>query len=214
MKFLDQTRIHADGEDVRKQTSSAPVRANFNTLSANTSNSSGLTQLEILTLLFSDFDSIGCFAPKQKHRIEICRSLAPIPDSHRSPPLHEKGPSTSYQPPIQTIPPAYPGKAHIQNSNQIHRMKWAKILDCLICGKTTEQIRKKTVNNYLSNTVRIGETEKEEKTRADAFIARIKGYICFYTKWSVAGGCRWQQYVNVNAWNQTQALFQSTRCRQ
>ena len=68
--------------------------------------------------------------------------------------------------PMLTTIGQHPATTHVQN-----QLTALKFTDCLICGKTTEQIKKEAVDDYISRTVRVGETERETEARTQAFIA-------------------------------------------
>ena len=93
----------------------------------------------------------------------MCRTLEPIPRTPLSPPSSEQGPSTDIMTPMPSTTNQYPASTHVQN--QLYAIKFT---DCQICGKTTEQIKKEAVDDYISRTVWVGETEKETEAKKEA----------------------------------------------
>ena len=82
-----------------------------------------------------------------------------------------------------------------------HQLITIKFTDCLICGKTTEQIKKEAVDDYISRTVRVGETERETEARAQASIAGMSTgtFVFVQARVSQAATCDGNMYTITTA---------------
>ena len=162
----------------------------------STSASVSVQQTPLLTQTM--FEVERCYAPKKnRHPIELCRNLTPIPDSPMSPPIHERGLEVSQEVMTPTTTQTYPMAAHMRNPVPLDQLKALKFTDCMICGKSTDQIRKETIDNYISNTVKIGETEEQTKAMKEAFEAGMNmgTFIFIQTGVSQAAACDGNLYT-------------------
>ena len=81
--------------------------------------SSSQTQTDVTTKLdHKYFDKEMCYAPPKKtgkSRIELCKTLLPVPESPMSPPDHEKGPRMD-TPLMQPVMGGFHASYHVQNT--------------------------------------------------------------------------------------------------
>ena len=91
----------------------------------------------------------------------------------------------------------YPMAAHMRNPVPLDQLKALKFTNCMICGKSTDQIRRETIDNYISNTVKIGETEEQTKASKEAFEAGMNmgNFIFIQTGVSQAAACDGNLYT-------------------
>ena len=99
---------------------------------------------------------------KANHHINICRDLRPMIDTPMSPPPEDRGPSgmqetltCSYSTDtasIETVASHFDGMALSESAGL------AGCSDCVICGKSVQQVQAETVNDYIDKTVVPGET--------------------------------------------------------
>ena len=110
--------------------------------------------------------------------INQCSKLVPQVDTPLSPPLCEQGPSYSrydYVGPNVTDF-TVPVNSHIQGISvrigaNCGEPNAAAYGDCIVCGKSYEQIRETAVLTYLESTSRRGETHYDQQRRRDAYLA-------------------------------------------
>ena len=110
--------------------------------------------------------------------IKYCGKLTPLVDTPLSPPPHERGPIYSncdYTMPMQTRTPLQPN-SHIQGlsvriASQGGLPNQAPYGDCIVCGKSYEQIKETAVLGYLESTTHRGESYNEQQRRRDASLA-------------------------------------------
>ena len=115
------------------------------------------------------------------YEISQCAGLPPIPDSPISPPLHESAlshPGGGYS--VINVTNNYcPTNSHIQGisirvSNKYGEPNFANFGDCVVCGRTYEQIREISALTFLEATTTSGETYAERRRRREAFIAGME----------------------------------------
>ena len=114
------------------------------------------------------------------HPITLCRNLVPMVDTPLSPPLHERGPSfpTSsimhcdahgyqHQNPVQNIEAI---TKHFQGMGLSGTKSLAGYSDCVVCGKSVEQIKDEPVIDYMHKTAVPNETLQQFNARRMAFL--------------------------------------------
>ena len=119
--------------------------------------------------------------------IKYCSDLTPFADTSLSPPPHERGPT--YSPRDCSLPPQssqqLPLSSHIQGINvrmasHCGQPNTAQYGDCIVCGRSYEQIKETAVLDYLDNTTHPGETYVESLKRRDAYLAGMdQGTVLF-----------------------------------
>ena len=110
--------------------------------------------------------------------INQCSKLVPQVDTPLSPPLFEQGPSYGrydYAGPNVTDF-AVPVNSHIPGISvrmgaNCGELNAAAYGDCIVCGRSYEQIRETAVLTYLESTSRRGETHYDQQRRRDAYLA-------------------------------------------
>ena len=100
---------------------------------------------------FKYFDKEKCLAPskKQKTRIELCSTVLPVLESPMSPPEHEKGPSLDTPIP-QTVSDNFHASYHIQNVLPYADLSRQRCHSCMVCGRSTDQIKQEKINWYMT----------------------------------------------------------------
>ena len=111
---------------------------------------------------------------KANHPINICRDLRTMIDTPMLPPPEVRGPSCMQETPtcsystdtasIKTVASHFDGMALSECAGL------AGCSYCVICGKSVQQIRAETVNDYIDKTVVPGETLAETERRKMAFL--------------------------------------------
>ena len=111
---------------------------------------------------------------KANHPIKLCRNLVPQMDTPLSPPEKDRGPQYLYSTPscslssiatsMEAVTSHFDGMT-LAESPSLHGCS-----DCIICGKPVQQIQEETVNDYLDETVMVGESLAETQARRRAFL--------------------------------------------
>ena len=114
---------------------------------------------------------------KFNHPISICRDLRPNIDTPMSPPPQDRGPAYVQEMPrcsyssdtvsVESVANDFDGMALSGNSGL------AGCSDCVVWGKSVQQIQGETVNGYLDKTVVPSETLAETERRKRAFLDGI-----------------------------------------
>ena len=111
---------------------------------------------------------------RPNHPINICRDLRPNIDIPMSPPPEDRGPSYELDIPSCSHPTSSTSVESVANHfNEISVSGHAGLLgcsDCVVCGKSVQQIQDEAVNDYLDKTVVPGETLAETERRKRAFL--------------------------------------------
>ena len=132
-----------------------------------------------------DYSIMGAGPPIRNdtdgYEISRCAGLHPIPDSPISPPLHERVPNYSVN--------TYQGRnvtndyhaynSHIQGisirvSNRCGEPNFANYGDCVVCGRSYEQIKEMSALTFLESTTTSGESYAERQRRREAFVAGME----------------------------------------
>ena len=113
------------------------------------------------------------------HPITLCRNLVPMVDTPLSPPLHERGPSCptgsimycdahgyQHQNPVQNIEAI---TKHFQGMGLSGTKSLAGYSDCVVCGKSVEQIKDEAVIDYMHKTAVPNESLQQFNARRMAF---------------------------------------------
>ena len=125
---------------------------------------------------------------RPNHPINICRDLRPNSDTPMSPPPEDRGPAYEQDIPscsdstgstsVETI------ANHFDDMTVSENAGLAGYSDCVLCGKSVQQIQDEAVNDYLDKTVVPGETLAETKPREEREL--------FWTEWPLARFCSCQ----------------------
>ena len=106
------------------------------------------------------------------YEISQCAGLPPVPDSPISPTLHERGPNYSVNtyPSLNVTNDYRPYNSHIQGisirvSNKCAEPNFANYGDCLVCGRSYEQIKEMSALTFLESTTTSGESYAERQRR-------------------------------------------------
>ena len=132
-----------------------------------------------------DYSNMGAGPPIRNDRngneISQCAGLPLVPDLPISPPLHERGPNNSenaYQ--VLNVTNDYrPNNSHIQGisirvSNKCGEPNFANYGDCVVCGRSYEQIKEMPALTFLELTTTSGESYAERQRRREAVIAGME----------------------------------------
>ena len=65
-------------------------------------------------------------------------------------------------------------RSHLQNTEKECGPISLNYSDCMICGRTLEQIRGEAIEDYLRNTRRVNETQAMREMKKQAFIASME----------------------------------------
>ena len=117
------------------------------------------------------FDKEMCYAPPQKtgkSRIELCKTLLPVPESPMSPPDHERGPSLD-TPLMQSVMEGFHASYHVQNTKSYENLSTKLYSECKVCGRSSEAIKKEKVDWYVARSKPRGEPEYLTKIRRVAY---------------------------------------------
>ena len=117
------------------------------------------------------FDKEMCYAPPKKTRkscIEFCKTLLPVPVSPMSPPDHEKGPSLD-TPLTQPVFGGFHASYHVQNTRPYENVSEKLYSGCMVCGRSSEAIKKEKVDWYVARSKPRGEPEYITKIRREAY---------------------------------------------
>ena len=117
------------------------------------------------------FDKEMCYAPPKKTGkscIEFCKTLLPVPESPMSPPDYEKGPSmdTFFMQPVMG---GFHASYHVQNTRPYENVSKKLYSGCMVCGRSSEAIRKEKVEWYVARSKPRGEPEYITKIRREAY---------------------------------------------
>ena len=119
--------------------------------------------------------------------IKHCGTLTPLVDTPLSPPPHERGPIYNYCDYTTTTQPQMPlqPNSHIQGlsvriASQCGQPNQAHYGDCIVCGRSYEQIKETAVLRYLESTTYRGESYSDQQRRRDAYLAGMdQGTVLF-----------------------------------
>ena len=117
------------------------------------------------------FDKEMCYAPPKKagkSRIEICKTLLPIPDTPTSPPDHERGPSSD-TPIMQPVMGGFHASYHVQNTRPYENVSTKLYSGCMVCGRSVEAIKKEKVDWYVGRSKPRGEPDYITRIRREAY---------------------------------------------
>ena len=118
------------------------------------------------------FDHERCYAPPkrvEKTRIELCKTLLPVPESPMSPPEHEKGPSND-TPLVQPFASGFHASYHVQNTQPYEDISRVRYTGCLVCGRSVDDIKDEKVNWYMERSTPRDEPEYITRLRREAYI--------------------------------------------
>ena len=128
---------------------------------------------------------------RSRHPIELCSGLVPLVDTPLSPPQSERAPRVLFQTPSETDSGSVDAtissgsmtsglaghdtpRSHLQNTEKECGPISLNYSDCMICGRTLDQIRGEAIEDYLRNTRRINETPAMREMKKQAFIAGME----------------------------------------
>ena len=117
------------------------------------------------------FDKEMCYAPPRKlgkSKIEICKTLLPVAESPISPPDHERGPNTD-TPLIQPVTSGFHASYHVQNTRPYEDVSNKLYSGCMVCGRSSEAIKKEKVEWYVARSKPRGEPEYITRIRREAY---------------------------------------------
>ena len=117
------------------------------------------------------FDEEMCYAPPKKagkYRIELCKTLMPVPESPMSPPDHERGPSMD-TPLMQPVMGGFHASYHVQNNRPNKNISIKLYSGCMVCGRSSEAIKKEKVEWYVARSKPTGEPEYITKIRRETY---------------------------------------------
>ena len=150
---------------------------------------------------------------RANHPIELCGQLTPAVDSPQSPPPHEKYPPASNFSSQATVAPSscHPlddMASHFQRMGISEPVDKPMFSDCLVCGKTTEQIQDEAVIDYLHQTAIPGESAQQFNSRRLAFLVgmRVGMFLLVPGGVSQAAACDGNLYSIIPAGEQGKAL--------
>ena len=150
---------------------------------------------------------------RANHPIELCSQLPPVADSPQSPPPHEKYPpasnySTRATASSSSCHPLDDMASHFQRMGITEPVDRPMFSDCLVCGKTTEQIQDEAVIDYLHQTAIPGESAQQFNSRRLAFLAgmRVGTFLLVPGGVSQAAACDGNLYSIALAGDQGRAL--------
>ena len=111
---------------------------------------------------------------KRNHPINLCRNLVPMVDTPLSPPDADRRqycPQPTSSGSYVSDAPTIDSMANHFNDLEIGvPTAESTYSDCVICGKSTHQIREEAADDYISKTVAVGETLAETQARKRAFL--------------------------------------------
>ena len=111
---------------------------------------------------------------KNNHPINVCRQLIPMVDTPLSPPPQDKYPMYDEQNPVgQTVLLSGQGMqnySHFKMADGSLTPYMTGCTDCLVCGKSVEQIQDEAVIDYLHKTAVYGELPEQFNARRLAFL--------------------------------------------
>ena len=114
---------------------------------------------------------------RNDHPIIICRQLIPMVDTPSSPPAVEKYPTGDRRAVAKTTSSTSqvgPSTIHFRGPNVDNNPYITGCTDCLICGKSVEQIQDEAVFGYLHKTAVRGEAVEQFDARRLAFLEGMK----------------------------------------
>ena len=117
------------------------------------------------------FDEEMCYAPPKKaskSRIELCKTLMPVPESPMSQPDHERGPSMD-TPLMQPVMGGFHASYHVQNTRPYENISTKLYSGCVVCVRSPEAIKKEKVEWYVARSKPRGEPEYITKIRREAY---------------------------------------------
>ena len=120
---------------------------------------------------FKYFDKEMCYAPPkkmEKSRIELCKTLLPVLESPMSPPDHERGPSLD-TPLMQPVFGGFRASYHVQNTKPYENISEKLYSGCMVCGRSSEAIKKEKVDWYVERSKPRGEPAYITKIRREAY---------------------------------------------
>ena len=103
---------------------------------------------------FEYFNKEMCLAPSKKQRksrIELCTNVLPVLVSPLSPPDHERG-SSMDTPLIQSTTGGFYASYHLQNIRPYQNVSESLHTGCMVCGKSTDQIKQEKTNWYMQRS--------------------------------------------------------------
>ena len=117
------------------------------------------------------FDKEMCYAPPEKtgkSRIKLCKTLLPVPESPMSPPDHERGPSMD-TPLMQPVMGGFHASYHVQNTRPYEIVSEKLFSGCMVCGRSSEAIKKEKAELYVARSKPRGEPEYITRIRREAY---------------------------------------------
>ena len=142
--------------------------------------SSSQTQTDVTPKLdHKYFDKEMYYAPPKKtgkSRIELCKTLLPVPESPMSPPDHERGSSlgtTLMQPVFGGFHASY----HVQNTRPYENVSEKLYSGCMVCGRSSDAIKKEKVDWYVARSKPRGEPEYITKIRREAYENGLNAFL-------------------------------------
>ena len=134
--------------------------------------SSSHTQTDVTPKLdHKYFDKEMCYAPPKKtgkSRIELCKTLLSVLESPMSPPGYESGPSMD-TPLMQPVIGGFHASYHVQNTRPYENVSEKLHSGCMVCGRSSEAIKKEKVEWYIAKSKPRGEHEYITRIRREAY---------------------------------------------
>ena len=103
---------------------------------------------------FEYFNKEMCLAPSKKQRksrVELCTTVLPVLETPLSPPDHERGPSIE-TPLVQSTSGGFYASYHLQNVKPYQKVSESLHTGCMVCGKSTDQIKQEKINWYMQRS--------------------------------------------------------------
>ena len=118
---------------------------------------------------------------RNDHPINICSQMIPMVDTPMSPPAVDKYPTGDWRVAAEASTSSNQQQAsgiHFRGPSGSDNPYITGCTDCLICGKSLEQIQDEAVIDYLHKTAIRGESPEQFNARRLAFLEEMKG-VCF-----------------------------------
>ena len=103
---------------------------------------------------FEYFNKEMCLATSKKQRksrVELCTTVLRVLESPLSPPDHEREPSMD-TPLVQSTTGALYASYHLQNTRPYRKVSENLHTGCMVCGKSTDQIKQEKIHWYMKKS--------------------------------------------------------------
>ena len=133
---------------------------------------------------FEHFNKEMCLAPSKKQRksrVELCTTVLPVLESPLSPPDHARGPSL-YTPLVQSTTGGFYASYHLQNIRPYQNVSESLHPGCMVCGKSTDQLKEEKINWYMQRSTPESEPAYITALRREAYSNSLNaGSLLFLT---------------------------------